>query len=174
MTNYPLRLILADIRSTANVGSILRTAEAFGVERVYAAGYTPYPRLPHDDRPPYIIHSNTKSIARTALGAENYVPIEHIPTSLEAIMRARADGLKIIVLEQAKNSLNLASYRLDGPAALMLGSEVAGVPPKLLSAADDVLEIPMMGRKESFGVAVAAGIALYSLRSSSELSGINT
>lgn len=168
MTKIPLRIILADLRSCANVGSILRTAEAMGVELVYATGYTPYPTIPGDSRPPHIAHANSKAIAKTALGAETYLSVIHTNNVSEAISKARIDGFKIIMLEQAENSLNLATFRPQGPVALVLGSEVQGIAAATLSQADHILEIPMLGRKESFGVAVAAGIALYQLRHSTD------
>jgi 23S rRNA (guanosine2251-2'-O)-methyltransferase len=164
MTNYPIRLILDNLRSTANVGSILRTAEGCGVELLYLTGYTPYPLLPHDDRPPHIADSNHRAIAKTALGAEALVPLRHTPDTITAIQEARSDGFTITILEQAENSLTLKAYKPDGPVALVLGREVEGVSLDTLALADYIVEIPMLGQKESYGVAVAAGMALYQLR----------
>lgn len=164
MNNHALRIILADLRSAANVGSILRTADATGVELVYAAGYTPYPEIAGDTRPPYIRHANTKAIHKTALGAETSMALHYYPDTLSAIRAARANGYAITILEQAKGSLNLGDFHPHEPVALVLGSEVTGVPEPVLAAADTIIEIPMLGHKESFGVAVAAGIALYWLR----------
>ena len=164
MNKLPIRLILSDIRSTYNVGAILRTADAVGVERVYACGYTPYPALPHDDRPAHVASANTRAIAKTALGAEATVPVEHFPDTLSAIADARASDYTITVLEQAEGSLNLYQFRPTTKVALILGNEPTGVDPATLQVADNILELPMLGRKESLNVAVAAGIALYHLR----------
>lgn len=164
MNKQPLRLILSDIRSTYNVGAILRTADAAGVELVYACGYTPYPALSADERPAHIASANARAIAKTALGAEATVPVEHFPDTLAAIAAARASGYSISVLEQAEGSLNLYQFRPTAPIALVLGNEPKGVDETTLKAADTVLELPMLGRKESLNVAVAAGIALYHLR----------
>jgi tRNA G18 (ribose-2'-O)-methylase SpoU len=166
MTDLRLRLILSDLRSAENVGAILRTADAAGVELVYAAGYTPHPRIhsPRDPRPPHVIASNTRAIAKTALGAETTMPITHTIDTLTAIHEAKRNGFKIIVIEQAEKSLNLYQYRAHGPLALVLGNEVSGVAPLVLETADAILELPMLGSKESLNVASAAAIALYQLQ----------
>lgn len=164
MNKHSIRLILSDIRSTYNVGAILRTADAAGVEQVYACGYTPYPALPHDDRPAHVASANTNAIAKTALGAEATVPVEHFPDTLSAIADARACGYSISVLEQAEGSLSLFDFQPVSPIALVLGNEPLGVDPATLRAADTILELPMLGAKESLNVAVAAGITLYHLR----------
>jgi len=165
MNNLPLRLILSDIRSAANVGAILRTADACHVEQVYACGYTPYPRAqPLDLRPPHVIASNTRAIAKSALGAETTVPILHCPDAVSAIRDARSAGFTIIVIEQAENALNLYHYQPANPLALVLGNEVSGVPRAEQALADAILELPMLGTKESLNVSVAGGVALYQLR----------
>jgi tRNA G18 (ribose-2'-O)-methylase SpoU len=164
MNNHPMRLILADIRSAHNVGAILRTADACRVELVYACGYTPYPQLPNDSRPAHVAHSNHHAIAKTALGAETSVPVLHLPDTQSAVQEAHSSGFKIIVAEQAENSLNLYHFQPDSPLALVLGNEVNGVPPSLFISADAVVELPMLGRKESLNVAVTAGIVMYQLR----------
>jgi tRNA G18 (ribose-2'-O)-methylase SpoU len=164
MSKLPIRLILSNLRSTANVGSIIRTAEGCGVGLVYVSGYTPYPHTPDDNRPPHVSASNTKAIAKTALGAELLVPLRHTADTLTAIREARSDGFTIIVLEQSENSLMLYDYRSTSPLAIVVGREVEGVPPEELAEADTILEIPMVGQKESYGVAVATGIALSYLR----------
>lgn len=164
MTKHPLRLILADIRSTGNVGAILRTADACGVELVYVCGYTPYPLLASDERPPHVAARNTRAIAKTALGAETTIPILHYPDPLSAVNEARLAGFSIIVIEQSEKSLNLYQYKQAGPLALVLGNEVSGVLGPVLEQADTILELPMIGQKESLNVSVAAGISLYQLR----------
>jgi 23S rRNA (guanosine2251-2'-O)-methyltransferase len=164
MNTHRIRLILDNVRSTHNVGAILRTADAIGVELVYACGYTPYPGLPSDSRPPHVQSSNTKAIAKTALGAENSVPILHYSATTDALAEARSSGFKIIVLEQSENSLNLYRFKPTFPLALVVGNEVEGVAREVLELADAVVELPMDGRKESLNVAVSAAVALYQLR----------
>lgn len=166
MTKYPVRLILEDIRSTTNVGSILRTADAFGVEAVYTVGYTPFPSQngQNSSRPPHVAYTNTKAIAKTALGAEKtmkVIPVEYIRS---AITIMESDGYRVIVVEQAEDSLMLNKFSAKGPVALVLGNEVEGVSKAAQAMADTIIEIPMLGQKESLGVAVAAGIALYAVR----------
>lgn len=164
MNNFAIRLILADVRSTHNVGAILRTADACSVELVYACGYTPYPRLSGDTRPAHVADANHRAIAKTALGAETTVPVLHLPDTLSAIREAHSSGFKVMVIEQAEISLNLYHFQPHAPMALVLGNEVDGVPPRLFGQADGVLELPMLGQKESLNVAVTAGIAMYQLR----------
>jgi tRNA G18 (ribose-2'-O)-methylase SpoU len=166
MNNFPLRILLANVRSTANVGSIFRTADALGVELIYACGYTPYPEIAHDARPPHVRRANTTSISKTSLGAEQTVPVLPVEDTQTAITQARNEGYTIIALEQSPDSIPLHSYTLASPTAIILGNEVTGIADQVLRQTDVIIEIPMLGRKESYGVAVAAGIALYSLRSS--------
>lgn len=164
MNKHPIRIILSDIRSAQNVGAILRTADAAGAELVYACGYTPYPAIAGDSRPAHTTSANTRAIAKTALGAERTVPVLHFPDTAEAIRHASSDGFSISVIEQSDKSLSLYAYRQSGPLALILGNEVDGVTPADIAAADVVLELPMLGAKESLNVSVAAGIAMYHLR----------
>jgi 23S rRNA (guanosine2251-2'-O)-methyltransferase len=154
-------VIAHNIRSTHNVGSIFRTAEGFGVKKIILSGYTPYPRLPHDPRLPHICEKLTAQIHKTALGAEKMVPFEYqqFPV-LEALKR---DGYRIVGLEQHNRSLMLNGYSAPEKIALIIGEEVNGIEPALLDHCEDVIEIPMQGKKESFNVSVATGIALYAV-----------
>lgn len=164
-----LTLILDNLRSTANVGSILRSADSFRVERVITCGSTPYPRVKNDDRDPVVVNRNTHSIARSALGAEQTVLTEHVVSSIIAIERLRKAGWTIIGLEQAPNSTPLHSnFDLPTKVALVVGSEVSGLNDEVLAACDRVVEIDQLGSKESLNVAVATGIALFRLRSLSD------
>lgn len=157
-------IVLAhNIRSTHNVGSILRTSEGFGVKQVVFSGYTPYPKLQNDPRLPHIADKLTKQIHKTALGAESIVPFEITDDIMAKISELKQSDYKIVALEQAKNSINLNDYKPSGKLALLLGEEVHGIEPKLVSTCDDIVEIPMSGQKESFNVSVATGIALYQL-----------
>src|ERR1700722_16580196 len=96
MNNLPIRLILDNLRSSGNVGSILRTADACGIQQVYACGYTPHPRMADDPRPPHLADASHRAIAKTALGAELTVTTFHTPATTSAILEARASGFKII------------------------------------------------------------------------------
>ena len=157
-------VIVHNIRSAHNVGSILRSAEGFGVRRVIISGYSPYPILPDDSRLPHIAHKLHSQISKTSLGAENNLRIEY---SLQPPLdELRAEGYKLVALEQSTDSLDIRSYQAPDKLALLLGEEVSGIAPELLEKCDDTLEIPMSGQKESFNVSVATGIALYALTTS--------
>lgn len=156
-------LLLHNIRSTYNVGAIFRTAEGFGVNKIILSGYTPYPEQPDDERLPHLRQKITQQIAKTALGAEKLVKNQYIANPIEVINSTRKKGYRIIALEQAKNSHKLPDYQTPNKYLLMLGEEVEGISPQLLRLADDIIEIPMHGQKESFNVSVATGIALYQL-----------
>lgn len=154
-------VIAHNIRSTHNIGSIFRTAEGFGVARIILSGYSPYPTLPGDRRLPHIRERLTAQIHKTALGAENIVPFEY--KELLDLVELKEDGYRIAALEQDKNSIRLDDYTAPSKLALVIGEEVNGIGPDLLKQCEDIIEIPMYGKKESFNVSVATGIALYSL-----------
>lgn len=160
-------VIAHDIRSTHNVGSLLRTCEGLGVSKVYFTGYTPYPTVSSDTRLPHISAKLTKQISKTALGAEALVNWEHVLDILQIINTLKADGYQLIALEQSSDSIPLPDFIAPDKVALLLGREVEGIDPELLQRCDAVLEIPMFGQKESFNVVQAAAIALYQLRFSS-------
>lgn len=154
-------VIAHNIRSTHNIGSIFRTCEGFGVSKIIISGYSPYPKLPDDDRLPHLSEKLTNQIHKTALGAEAMVPFEHQETpDLESLKQR---GFKIVGLEQDKRSILLKNYNAPKKIALILGEEVFGITDEMREKCDDLIEIPMVGKKESFNVSVAAGICLYSL-----------
>ena len=163
ITVVELVVIVHNIRSTHNVGAILRTCDGFGVSKVYFGGYTPYPSQISDTRLPHIHQKLTKQIHKTALGAELTVPNSRYEDIVELIKRLKADGFQIVALEQAKNSVSLPDFKPKPKVALLLGEEVEGITKDLLKMCNAVIEIPMHGSKESFNVSVAAGIALYQL-----------
>ncbi len=165
----PLVVIAHNIRSTYNVGAILRSCDGFGVTTFYATGYTPYPIIPGDTRLPHVRDKLTRHIAKTALGAERTVPVEHALDVLAVLKHYRDQGFTVAALEQSESSVMLPGYRAPKKLALILGEEVHGVAPELLALCDVTLEIPMRGRKESFNVSVAAGIAMYALISSQKI-----
>lgn len=161
-----IAVILHNIRSTYNVGAIMRTLDAVGGGEVICCGITPYPEIEGDTRSPVVRTANTRSITKTALGSEQALRISHEQKTSAAIERLRDAGYVINALEQSENSRDIFTVKLDqaGPRALLLGGEVDGLPDKLLALCDAVLEIPQYGSKESLNVSVAAGIALYRLR----------
>lgn len=159
MTN--IVVIAHNIRSTHNIGSIFRTSEGFGVSKIILSGYTPYPRINNDPRLPHIADKLTDQIHKTALGAEEMVPFEY-QEALD-ISSLKDAGYRIVGLEQDTRSILLPTYQAPSKVALLLGEEVEGLTPELRSMCNDLIEIPMQGKKESFNVSVAAGIALYQL-----------
>ena len=148
-------LILHNIRSAENVGSMFRTADAFGVEKIYLTGYTPAP-LDRFKRP-------VSKIAKTALGAELTVPWQKSDDVSIVIELLKGKNVRIVALEQDARAVDLATYKAPQKWALIVGNEVEGVDAETLGLVDDVVEINMLGTKESLNVAVAAGIALNQL-----------
>lgn len=157
-------VIAHNMRSTHNVGSLLRTAEGMGVKKLYLTGYTPYPRHAQDSRLPHIANKLHKQIHKTALGAEETVVWEQSPDVLELIHDLQKKGYTVVALEQANTSVELASYNAPQNIALIVGREVEGIEPEVLAACDITLEIPMFGQKESYNVVQAAAMALYQIR----------
>ena len=149
------------MRSTHNVGSLLRTAECLGVQKVILSGYTPYPRTPDDGRLPHIVGKLSAQIHKTALGAEDLVPWEHVSDVTAALRELKAKGYAIAALEQSPRSTVISSWTPPDKIAVLLGREIEGIAPELPSLCDTILEIPQFGHKESLNVVQAAAIALY-------------
>lgn len=141
-------VIVHNIRSSYNVGSIFRCSDAFGVDKIFLGGYSPNP-------------DKNKSVCKTALGGENFVPWEAVWHTHKLIAKLAQKGVKIVALEQAPQSTSLDDFMPSFPMALLVGNEVKGLSEKMLSHVDQVVEIPMMGEKESLNVSVAFGIAAY-------------
>ncbi len=156
-------LILDNIRSTHNVGSLLRSADAFGFNTVYFCGITPYPIRLNDARLPHVAKRADTLIAKTALGAEKNINAKVFDGTLHAIKDCKKQGLKIIALEQNVKSQNLVSISVSADLALVVGSEVDGIAKNLLDIVNLIVEIPMLGSKESLNVSVAGGVAMYQL-----------
>jgi 23S rRNA (guanosine2251-2'-O)-methyltransferase len=154
-----LSVVCHDIRSVHNVGSIFRTADAAGVEKIYLCGITPSPR----DR----FGKVRADFAKVSLGAEDSVVFESTKTTEEAVAKLKAEGWTIFALEQSEKSIpydqipgsDIANLKV----CLVLGNEVGGLPPALLMLADRIIEIPMRGMKESLNVAVAFGVAIFGI-----------
>ena len=157
-------VIAHDIRSTHNVGSLLRTAEGLGIEKVYFTGYTPYPETKKDDRLPHIAQKLSRQIDKTALGASNLVTWEHIDDIRSLFDELRQKGFQIVGLEQQPDAIELPNFIVPSKVALLLGREVEGIDSELLSECDTIVIIPMYGKKESLNVVQAAAMALYHFR----------
>ena len=158
-------LIVHDIRSCHNVGSLLRTAEGLGVDHIYLTGYTPYPLAPDDSRLPHLRNKTARQIHKTALGAEDMVVWSHHEAVRPVLQSLQSDGYLLLALEQTPSSIPLHNFHTNSTrVALLLGREVEGIDPGLLASVDQTLEIPMFGQKESFNVVQAAAMALYQCR----------
>jgi 23S rRNA (guanosine2251-2'-O)-methyltransferase len=154
-------VIVHNVRSTHNVGSILRSADGFGISRVYFTGYTPYPPEEGDKRLPHISEKIGRQIHKTALGAEESVSWRHIENIKTVISKLKSNGYLVAALEQSPEAKPLNKFKLKKDIALIVGNEVDGLDHEVLNLADIHLEIPMQGAKESFNVGVAASIAMY-------------
>ncbi len=148
-------VVLDNIRSTFNVGSIFRTADASGVFKIFLCGLTPCP-------------PNSK-ISKVALGAENYISWEKIKITWQLLKRLKKEGYFLIALEQNREakdifSLKATNFKKAEKIALILGSETKGISPKILKRTNLKVFIPMFGEKESLNVSVAFGVAIYQLR----------
>lgn len=155
-----LGVVLHNIRSCENVGSILRTAEFFGFENVWFVGVTPYPALRSDNRLPHIREKLDKQIKKVSLGAEKHLQMYHEPDLKTLISKLKDMGWDIIGLEQNAKSTELTKFKCKGhKTALVLGTEVTGLDFDDLAMMDDIVEIPRLGNKESLNVSVAFGVA---------------
>ncbi len=142
-------IIAHNIRSLHNVGAIFRSADAFSVEKVYLTGYT--------GNPP------RKEIAKTALGSEHRVPWEARESAEELIRELKEGGFVVAALETGEGAVAIDEFESIKPIALVLGNEVEGIDKETKALCDNILEIPMLGTKQSLNVSVATGIALFAL-----------
>ena len=144
----PIIVVLDNIRSMHNVGSVFRTADAFLIEAILICGYTPQP--PHRD------------INKTALGATETVDWLYFEQTTDAIIELKNKGYKVYAIEQVANSISLENITaVDTPTALVFGNEVEGVDNEVLKLVDASIEIPQLGMKHSLNISVAAGIVLW-------------
>ena len=150
MAPLPFSIILNNVRSLYNVGSLFRTADGVGVEKLWLCGITGIPPDPQ--------------ISKTALGAEQSVPWEYRRKASEAIRELKSHSYKIVLLEQTAGSIPYQEFEPEGPVCLVLGNEIGGVDDELLPLCDAAVEIEMAGLKNSLNVAVAFGIVAYHLR----------
>jgi 23S rRNA (guanosine2251-2'-O)-methyltransferase len=143
-------LLAHNVRSLWNVGSFFRTADAFAIEKIFLTGYTGHPPR--------------KEITKTAIGAEEWVEWEHCTNPLQVLSELKEDGWQLIALELTETAVNLDEAKISKKVCLVVGHELTGVPEQILDLCDLTVQIPMLGKKESLNVAVAAGIALNYLR----------
>jgi tRNA G18 (ribose-2'-O)-methylase SpoU len=145
----PVILILDNLRSLSNIGSIFRTADAFIIEKILLTGITATP--PH------------REIQKTALGATESVDWQYFGTTIEAVQRLKADGIKIFAVEQAEDSVMLDAFSFDFNSkwALIFGNEVKGVDEEAMQWVDGCIEIPQFGTKHSLNVSITAGIVIW-------------
>ena len=146
-------LILPDVRSAINVGSMFRTADAVGVGKVYLTGVTPCP----NDK----FGRVQKDIAKSALGAETWVPWEYKKMLIPLLKSLKKDGYTIVAIEQDERAVDYRKVKVPKRVAFIVGTEVTGLEKKVLKECDKVAYIPMHGKKESLNVSVAAGVALF-------------
>lgn len=146
----PLIVILNHIRSLYNVGSIFRTADGLGVQKIYLCGITP---IPPDTQ-----------ISKTALGAEKTVEWKFFEKAVDAVRQAKKEGFQVVLLEQTRTSVPYQQFVPEGPVCLVLGNENQGISDELVRLADQAVEIEMAGLKNSLNVSVAFGIVGYDLR----------
>lgn len=146
-------LILHNIRSVENVGAMFRTADAAGIDKIYLTGYTPAPL----DR----FGRKRKDLAKSALGAEEFVPWEYKKTVMPLLVKFKKERFNIIALEQDKKSIDYKKVKLKSNNAFLAGTEVNGIPKNILKKCDVIAEIPMQGRKESLNVSVSLGVFLF-------------
>ena len=143
----PISILVENIRSVHNVGSIFRSADGFGAEKIYLSGYTAHP--PRED------------LHKTALGAEDAVPWEYFKNPLDAAEVIKKQGIPLILIEQTKQSKSMYEIDWEFPLCFIVGNEVSGVSEDLSNMANIHVELPMRGVKQSLNVSVAAGVVGY-------------
>jgi len=145
----PVIVVLDNVRSMHNIGSVFRTADGFAIEKLYLCGITAQP--PH------------REIEKTALGATQSVEWVHYQTTLDAVASLKADGYRVIGIEQAAGSIMLNTYKPKPSEkyALIFGNEVNGVSDEVMAQIDECIEIPQFGTKHSFNIVISAGIVLW-------------
>ncbi|MCS4237570.1 23S rRNA (guanosine2251-2'-O)-methyltransferase [Myroides gitamensis] len=147
----PIIVVLDDVRSLHNIGSVFRTCDAFLVEKVYLCGITATPP--------------NKEIHKTALGATETVAWEYVKDVVEVVERLKAEGVSVQAIEQVENSVMLNDFQIEDEQkyALVFGNEVKGVSQGVVDLSDGVIEIPQIGTKHSLNIAVSTGIVIWDL-----------
>ena len=157
-------VIAHNLRSSHNVGSLFRTCEGLDINELILSGYTPYPRSHNDNRLPHIISKLDAQIAKTALDAQHSINWRHIEDLEVKIKHLRSSGYLIYGLEQNKSSVDILATKPSEKMVIILGNELDGLDKATLSLCDHLIEIPMLGSKESFNVVQAAAMALFYFR----------
>ena len=147
MKKLPIVVVLDNVRSAYNVGSVFRTADGFPIDAIYLCGITGFP--PH------------KEIAKTALGSTETVKWKYFKSTFDAINELKADGYKIYAIEQVEGSETLKDFKIESKLALVFGHEVDGVQQAVIDICDGCIEIPQGGTKHSLNIAVSAGVVLW-------------
>lgn len=149
INKLPIVVILDDVRSLNNIGSVFRTADAFLIEKIYLCGITATPPSP--------------DIHKTALGAEDSVEWEHVNNVVDIVEKLQGEGYKVCAIEQVNGSVDLLTFDVekDGKYAVVLGNEVKGVKQEVVDAADCAIELPQYGTKHSLNVSITAGIVMW-------------
>lgn len=154
-------VILDNIRSLENIGSIFRTSDALGVTKIFLCGISAKP--PVGETRESFLKRKGAIATKTALGAENFVDFEYCEKISNLITKLKKSKIKIVALEQDKKSILYTRFKPSFPLALIVGNEVDGVSKKVLAKCDKIIELPMYGKKESLNVAVSFGIAGYEI-----------
>ncbi|HOD13615.1 MAG TPA: RNA methyltransferase [Spirochaetota bacterium] len=147
LSRCPITVVCENIRSLYNVGSIFRTSDGAGIEKLYLCGYTGYPPRPE--------------IEKTSLGSVRSVPWEYVPNQFEAVRLLKKRGYHIVALEHTNRSVSYDEASYTFPLCLVIGNEVTGITDELLNLCDMAVDIPMHGLKQSLNVSVAYGILVY-------------
>ncbi len=145
----PLYLVLDNLRSSFNVGSIFRTAECFGVSELFLCGYTATPRNP--------------KVCKTAMGTDKFVKWEQFSSTTQAINKLKEADMRIYALETTSNAKNISEIEFTKPCALILGNEALGISKEILKMVDEIIAIPVSGWKNSLNVGVTAAICCYEI-----------
>lgn len=164
MAERKIALIVHNVRSCHNVGSLLRTADGLGIDKLFLTGYTPYPKKPGDKRLPHEIANVAAKINKTALGADESVNWQYWNSISRLTLKLKSEQYVIAALEQTSAAVNIVNFQAPAKIALLVGSETGGLDPATLKLAQQHLFIPMLGAKESFNVSVAAAMALFHLK----------
>ena len=152
-TKKEFYVLAHNIRSLYNVGSLFRIADAFGVSKIFLTGYTGTPAN----------QFHRLRMSKSALGTETWVPWEYYKSPSRLIRKLQSQGVKIIALEKISKAISIKKFKPSFPLCLVLGEEVRGVSKSILELSDSIVQIPMLGKKESLNVSVAFGVVAYEM-----------